>query len=227
MSCRTVRIRQHWYERAVSQAASISVQVCLWVSDRSPCTTRCPSTPRAVATDLSLHLAEVLKASCGERQERLPFTVTAPEASPTPAPKVDALFDARLAHFLTQQAAAPTSTEQHEILQGVAPTGTYAAPCSNLPEHATCPNGWGGILPARIHHPPGFMGFALQPHWQHGFTCVWQRVAETGQRRFSADILSTLLAHAIFRGTENGRMIRTIRHTLPCPAIAGAAGGAA
>ena len=28
-----------------------------------------------VATDLSLHLAEVLKAGCGERQERLPFTV--------------------------------------------------------------------------------------------------------------------------------------------------------
>ena len=88
-------------------------------------------------------------------------------------------------------------------------------------------NGWGGILPARLHHPPGFMGFAMQPHWQHGFTCVWQHAAGTGQRRFSADILSTLLAHAIFRGAENGRMIRTIRHTLPCPAIAGAAGGAA
>ncbi len=70
---------------------------------------------------------------------------TAPEASPTPAPKVDALFDARLAHFFTQQAAAPTSTEQHELPQGIAPTGTYAAPCDSLPEPATCPNGWGGI----------------------------------------------------------------------------------
>jgi len=71
------------------------------------------------------------------------------------------------------------------------------------------------------------MGFSLQPIWQHGFARVWKSVPRTGQRRLSADILSTLLSHAIFRGAENGRMIRTIRHTLPCPAIAGAAGGAA
>ena len=87
--------------------------------------------------------------------------------------------------------------------------------------------GWGGILPAKIHHPPGFMGFSLQPIWQHGFTCVWKRAAGTGQRRFSADIPSTFLAHGIFRDAENGRMIRIIRHALPCPAISGAAAGAA
>jgi len=35
------------------------------------------------------------------------------------------------------------------------------------------------------------------------------------------------LAHGIFRDAENGRMIRIIRRTLPCPASAAAAGGAA
>jgi len=88
-------------------------------------------------------------------------------------------------------------------------------------------SGWGGILPARIHHPPGFMEFSLQPVLQRQFTALWQHLPKTGQKRFSTDAGSTFLVHGIFRDAANGRMIRIIRHALPCPASATAARGAA
>jgi hypothetical protein len=160
---------------------------------------------------------------------RAPSTATlaTPVSARDEEPEGDAQSVALTTHNPTQQPAAADCTELHDstpLVTAEAILQIHPALCQILQE---CGNGWGGILPARIHHPAGFMGFALQPHWQHGFTCVWKRAARTGQRRFSADILSTLLARAIFRNAENGRMIRTIRHTLPCPAIAGAAGGAA
>jgi len=77
-------------------------------------------------------------------------SASAPNAPRPPAPpagpqKTDGDSDGRLTGKVTVQVAAPTSTEQHESSQRVAPAGTYAAPCNVVPEPATCQNGWGGI----------------------------------------------------------------------------------
>ena len=68
-----------------------------------------------------------------------------PSAPPAGPQETDGDSDGRLTGKLTVQVAATTSTEQHESSQRLAPTGTYAAPCNEVPEPAKLPSGWGGI----------------------------------------------------------------------------------